>query len=80
MEIHAVAVAEGQVGATVWFPKYAHEGVQGWNRGMKVSIPQPLPDAKTIGALRWSLLGFVPRFRQYQKADMFTGTVAWAAA
>ena len=38
VEIHAVAVAAGQIAATVWFPKYAHEEVQGWNRGMKLSI------------------------------------------
>ena len=80
VEIHAVAVAAGHLAATVWFPKYANEDVQGWNRGMKLSISQPLPRAKTIGALRWSLLRFRPRFRQYQKADMFIGTIAWAAA
>lgn len=80
VEIHAVAVAAGEVAATVWFPKYEHEEVQGWNRGMKVSISQPLPRAKTIGPLRWSLLRIVPSFRQYQKADMFIGTIAWAAA
>jgi hypothetical protein len=80
VDIHAVAVAAGQVAATVWFPKYPHEEVQGWNRGMKLSISQPLLRAKTIGALRWSLLGFLPRFRQYQKADMFIGTISWAAA
>jgi hypothetical protein len=80
VDIHAVAVAAGQVAATVWFPKYAHEEVQGWNRGMKLSISQPLPRAKTIGALRWSLLGFLPRFRQYQKSDIFIGSIGWAAA
>jgi hypothetical protein len=80
VNIHGVAVAAGQVATTVWFPKYEQEEVQGWNRGMKLSISKPLPRAKTIGALRWSLLGFLPRFRQYQKADMFIGTTAWAAA
>jgi hypothetical protein len=80
VDIQAVAVAAGQVAATVWFPKYAHEEVQGWNRGMKLSISQPLPNAKIVGALRWSLLGFLPRFREYQKADMSIGTLAWAAA
>ena len=80
VEVHAVAAAAGRMAATVWFPKYAHEEVQGWNRGMKLSISQPLPRAKTIGALRWSLLGFLPRFRQYQKTDTSIGTIAWAAA
>ena len=80
VEIHAVAVASGRIAATVWFPKYEHEEVQGWNRGMKLSISEPLPRAKTIGALSWSLLGCLPRFRQYQKSDVFIGTIAWAAA
>jgi hypothetical protein len=80
VEIHAVAVAGRQIAATVWFPKYEHEEVQGWNRGMKLSISEPLPCAKTTGALSWSLLRFLPRFRQYQKADMSIGTIAWAAA
>jgi hypothetical protein len=80
VDIHAVAVAADKVAVTIWFPKYAHEEVQSWNLGMKLSLSQPLPRAKTIGALRWSLLGFLPRFRQYQKADMFIGTIAWAAA
>jgi hypothetical protein len=47
---------------------------------MKLSIAQPLPRAKPVGALRWSLLRFLPRFRKYQKADIFIGTIAWAAA
>ncbi len=80
VDVHAVAVAAGQIAATVWFPKYAHEEVQGWNRGMRLSISHSLPHAKTVGALRWSLLKFVPRFRQYQTADIFIGTKAWAAA
>jgi hypothetical protein len=79
VEIHAVAIAGDKI-AAVWFPKYAHEEVQGWSEGMKLSISQPLPRAKTIGVLAWSLLGFRPRFRQYQKEDRFIGTVERAAA
>ena len=80
VDIHAVALAGGQVAATVWFPKYEHEEVQGWNGGMKLSISQPLLRAKTVGAVRWSLLRFLPQFRNYQKTDTFIGTRAWAAA
>ena len=80
VDIHAVAVAADQVATTVWFPKYEHEEVQGWNRGMKLSISEPLLRAKTVGAVRWSLLRFLPRFRHYQKADIFIGTIARAAA
>jgi len=80
VEIHAVAVAGAQIASTVWFPKYASEEVEGWNRGMKLSMAEPLPPAKTIDALRWSILGFLPRFRKYQRADTSIGTIAWAAA
>jgi hypothetical protein len=80
VEIHAVAVAAGKVAATVWFPKYEHEKVQGWNRDMKLSISEPLPVARVIGGLRWSLLSLLPQFRRYQKTDRFIGTIAWAAA
>jgi hypothetical protein len=80
VEIHAVAIAGGKIAATVWFPKYAHEEVQGWNQGMKLSISQPLLRAKIVGAVCWSLLRFLPRFRHYQRADSFIGTRARAAA
>ena len=80
MDIHAVAIGADQVAATVWFPKFEHEEVQGWNRGMKLSISEPLLRATTVGAVRWWLLRFLPRFRKYQKADLFIGTIAWAAA
>jgi len=80
VDIHAVAIAAGKIAATVWFPKYANEEVQGWNQGMKLSISQPLLRAKTFGALRWSLLRFLPSFRHYQRSDILIGTRAWAAA
>ncbi|SRR6266498_1213792 len=80
VDIHAVAVVADKIAATVWFPKYAHEEVQGWSRGMKLSISQPLPRAKTVGALRWMLIELLPSFRHYQKADTLIGTRAWAAA
>jgi hypothetical protein len=80
LDVHAVATAAGKVAATVWFPKFPSEEVQGWDRGMKLSLAEPLPRAKTIGALRWRLFGFLPGFRDYQKADIFLGTKTWAAA
>jgi len=80
VDIQAIASAGEEVAATVWFPKYPEEEVQGWDRGMKLSIAEPLPHAKTIGALRWSLLPLLPRFRHYQRADLFIGTKSWAAA
>ena len=80
VEIHAIATVADKIAATVWFPKYPNEAVQGWNRGMKLSISEPLPHAKTVGALRWSLLWLLPRFRHYQRAEFVIGTKSWAAA
>ena len=41
VEITAIATAARNVAATVWFPKYDREVVQGWSQGMKLSISQP---------------------------------------
>jgi hypothetical protein len=80
VEITAVATAAGSVAATVWFPKYPEEVVQGWDRGMKIGISEPLPRARRVGRLRWMLLQCLPRFRQFQREAIFIGSNAWAAA
>ena len=80
VEIHAVAIAGEEVAATVWFPKYPEEELQGWDRGMKLSIAEPLPHAEKTERLRWSLLRLFPRFRYYQRAESGIGTKSWAAA
>ena len=77
VEITAIATAARKVAATVWFP---NEEVQGWSQGMKLSISQPLPDAKTVGVVRWQLLNLLPSFRRYQRMAFFIGTRKWAAA
>lgn len=46
IEIKAVALIEGEIAATVWFPKSAEEEVQGWDRGLKLAISDPLPEAR----------------------------------
>lgn len=74
----AIASAGEQIVATIWFPKFPDEQVQGWNRGMKFSIAQPLPRAKIVGSLRWFLLRYLPPFRQYQKTEWIIGTKLWA--
>src|ERR1700730_5406636 len=48
VEVHAVATVGDKVAATVWFPKFADEQVQGWDCGMKLSISQPLPRATIV--------------------------------
>jgi hypothetical protein len=79
IDMHAIAITQNKVAATVWFPKYPDEEVQGWNRGMKLSISQPLLRAKTFGPLCWLVFRFLPRFRHYQKAELVICTKAWAA-
>lgn len=80
IQITAIATARQKVAATVWFPKYPNEEVQGWSRGMKLSIAKPLPRAKAVGQLRWWLLWLLPRFRRFQRRAIFIGTKRWAAA
>ena len=80
VEMKAVAVAGDRVAATVWFPKYPDEEVQGWNRNMKLVILQPLPKARRVGKWRWRLFRFLPRYRRAQRFAGLIGTREWAAA
>ena len=79
VEVHAVATAGNSVAATVWFPKFPNEQVQGWDCGMKLSISQPLPRATIVGPFRWFFFRFVPLFRHYQETEWTIGTKSWAA-
>ena len=58
VQIYAVAIVVDKIAATVWFPKYAHEEVQGWSEGMKLSISQPLLRAKRLALCRGRYSGF----------------------
>lgn len=78
VEIKAVAVADNKVAATIWFPKHPNEEVQGWNRGMKLAILQPLPSARLVGEWQWRLFRFLPRYRRSWAVESFIGTRAWA--
>ena len=80
VEINALATVRREIAATVWFPKYPNEEVQGWSCGLKLTVSEPLPQAKAVGSIRWKLFGFSPRFRRYQSYEFFIGTKAWAAA
>lgn len=80
IEINALATVRREIAATVWFPKYPHEEIQGWSCGLKLTITEPLPLAKAAGSIRWKLMGFSPSFRRYQRDEFFIGTKAWAAA
>jgi hypothetical protein len=79
VEVHAIATVDGKVATTVWFPKFTEEEIQGWNHGMKLSRADPLPTAKSVGAIRWLGVRLQPRFRHYQHRELWVGTKAWAA-
>jgi alpha/beta hydrolase family protein len=78
VDVQAVATVDDMTAATVWSPKFTDEEIEGWNRGMKLSIAQPLPEAKPVGGLMWLWFRLHPRFRQYQRREFGVGTKAWA--
>jgi hypothetical protein len=80
VDVHAIATIDERVAATVWFPKFIEEEIQGWNRGMKLSLAEPFPRAKAVGKLNWLWLRLQPNFRHYQRLELWIGTKAWAAA
>ena len=79
VEITAVATASGQVAATVWFPKFPEEEVQGWSQRLKLSIRQPLPAAKVVSSLMWRVVRYLSGYRWYQRNECFIGSRRWAA-
>lgn len=79
VDVHAIATVDDMTAATVWFPKFTDEEIQGWNRGMKLTIDQPLPNAKPVGGLMWLWFRLHPKFRHYQRCEWLVGTKAWAA-
>src|SRR5262245_23855078 len=80
IEINAFASDAHKVAATIWIPKYPDEEVQGWDRGMKLSINQPLPDMRVVAAFWWGFITLLPRFGRFQRTASFIGTRTWAAA
>jgi hypothetical protein len=80
VEITAVATTSGHVAATVWFPKFPEEEVQGWSQGLKLAIRQPLPAAKVVGGLRWRMVSHLSGYRWYQRHEFSIGSRRWAAA
>lgn len=80
VQITAIAKINDHTAATVWFPKFPEEEVQGWSRGLKLSIRQPLPMAKVVGSLGWRVVSYLPSYRWYQQNDSFVGLRRWAAS
>ncbi len=80
VEIAAVAQDVECTLATVWYPKYDHEEVQGWSQNLKLSIRRPLPRVTQISPTLWKLVRWLPGFRRYQESAFWIGTRKWAAA
>ena len=80
VEISAIAASPRFTAATVWYPRTDRDEVQGWSRGMKVSIAQPLPHAELVSRLAWRLVRWSPSYRRYQSNEAFVGTREWAVA
>src|SRR6267142_3599074 len=60
VEIKALAKIESEIAATVWFPKYPEEEVQGWDHGMKLAISDPVLEATAVSKYFWMSLSFQP--------------------
>ena len=73
-EMKALATAGGRTAATVWFPKYPEEEVQGWSQGVKLVIRQPLPEAKAVSGLAWHIIRRLPGYRRYQRDECVIGS------
>lgn len=80
VEIVALAQTADWIVATVWYPKYESEEVQGWSRNMKLSIRHPLPRATQVPPTLWNALTWLPAFRRYQRTAFGIGTRKWAAS
>jgi hypothetical protein len=79
VSIEAIAVAGRHIIASVWFPKFPEESVQGWSRGLKLSLRQPLPVAKIVSGRLWRVVRHLSGYRRYQRNEPFIGTRVWAA-
>lgn len=80
VEIAAVAINNDHVAATVWFPRFPKEEIQGWSCGLKLAIRQPLPVGTVIDGLGWWVVRCFPGYRRYQRLVGNLGTRRWAAS
>jgi len=78
--VDAIAQGPGMVFATVWFPKFPEEEVQGWSANLKVTIVDPLVRAQLISSLAWVAIRCMPGYWRYQTSPQFIGTRKWAGA
>jgi hypothetical protein len=81
VQIYALCRLPFAVVANIWFPATPEEVVQGWDRGLKLSINTPLTEAKPIhSSLAWRLRTFLPIYRLYQEHAGFVALRSSVAA
>jgi hypothetical protein len=81
VEVSAVAVTKAETFVSVWYPRSEEDEVQGWDTGVKMSIPTPLARARlTKNEFMWKFWQLTPAYRHYQSTASFIGSRAWAAA
>ncbi len=81
VEVSALCRLLSAVAATVWFPANSDEEVQGWSRGLKLSIARPLAEAKLVRSpLSWRLRQLLPAYRLYQDHAAFVASRTRVAA
>jgi hypothetical protein len=78
--IDAIAHGRTMTFATVWFPKFAEDEVQGWSEDLKLSIADPLVRAELIPSLMWLAIRCMPAYWRYQRSFQWVGTRKWARA
>ena len=78
--IQALAQTPHQVFATVWFPKFAEDEVQGWTANLKLMISDPLAQAHLVRSALWLAIRCMPSYRRYQAWEHGVGTRKWGAA
>ena len=79
VDIRAIGGTKELIYATVWFPKFPDEEVQGWNSNLKLSISEPLPIANHVSKKIWPVIMLTRKYRRYQKHVMWIGKRSWAA-
>jgi hypothetical protein len=80
VEIRALARTRDAVAVTVWYPAQLINQVQGWNRGLKLSVSEPLPRARSIPAIAWFGVRHSPWYRRGQVRRSWVLTRKWATA
>ena len=78
VEIIAIGTHGVRTLASVWYPKFPQEEVQGWAVGMKLTIRTPLPRATAIPRWVGWVVRLTPAYRRFNRFGGFIGDRAWA--